>query len=65
MTLETWFLRVDPTVLVLTPEQWAAREHKDLHANGALCIVIHDGGEFSRYGSLAAWNEFKRAFPNC
>lgn len=58
-----WFLKVDPTVLVLTPEQWAARGEDG--GRKALCIVAHDGGAFSRYGSLAAWNKFKKAFPDC
>ena len=63
MELATWFKSIDPTISVYTPEAWAARGEDG--GRKALCIVVHDGGEFSRYGSLVAWNEFKKAFPDC
>lgn len=63
MNLATWFKWVDPTVSLYTPKQWAERGEKG--GRNALLIVVHDGGEFSRYGSLAAWSEFRQAFPDC
>lgn len=61
--VSTWLKDKDSSVLVYTPSEWAAREHHDLHANGAVCVVVHDGGEFSRYGSGRAWTAFDKAFP--
>lgn len=61
--LEPWFKFLDPSVLVFTPDQWAARELSDLHCPTAVCVVVHDGGEFSRYGSGRAWATFDKAFP--
>lgn len=59
--MRRWFLRRDPTLLLLTSEEWAARG-EDGGAE-AVCIVLHDGGPFSRYGDGRAWKAFDKAYP--
>ena len=60
-TLRAWFLRRDPTLRLLTAEEWAARESTT--CGGSALVVLHDGGPFSRYGDGRAWKEFARTHP--
>ena len=57
--LADWFRSIDPTVLPLSADEWAARERQDLWVPGAVLVVIHDGGAFSRYGSGEGWHQFQ------
>lgn len=59
MTVRQWFRRKDPGLLLLSADEWAAREHQDLHVPGAVLVVLHDGGRFSRY-SGTQWPAFRR-----